>query len=48
MGGDPQQGGATARTPTPIDAPVGAVERGDTMTTYDLLDTARAPAKGNA
>jgi hypothetical protein len=38
MSGDSQQGGATTRTATPIDAPVRAVDRGDTMATYDLLD----------
>jgi hypothetical protein len=42
MSGDPQQGGATTRTATPIDAPVRAAERGDTMTMYDLLDRLRA------
>ena len=38
MSDDPQQGSATTRALTPIDAPVRAVERGDTMRTYDLLD----------
>jgi hypothetical protein len=38
MSDDPQQGSATTRAPTPIDAPVRAVERGDTIATYDLLD----------
>jgi hypothetical protein len=38
MSGDSQQGGATARTPTPIDVPLRAVERGDTMVMNDLLD----------
>ena len=38
MSNEPQQGGALARTPTPIDALVRAALRGDTMATYELLD----------